>query len=139
MKPLIISFGESLVDFLPDRAGTPLRDVETFRKSIGGAPANVAVGVARLGGAIAMMGKVGDDEFGHFLRSALQAEGIDITGLHTTAAAKTGITFISLSADGDRSFLFFREKSAESTMCRDDIDTSVIDRATIFIAGATSS
>lgn len=136
MKPLIISFGESLVDFLPDRAGAPLREVATFRKSVGGAPANVAVGIARLGGAIAMIGKVGDDEFGHFLRDALRAEGVDITGVHTTSAAKTGITFISLSADGDRSFLFFREKSAEQTMCRDDIDTSVIDRATVFIAGS---
>lgn len=136
MKPLIVSYGEALVDFLPDRAGVPLRDVETFRKTIGGAPANVAVGIARLGCPVALMGKVGDDEFGHFLRLQLGEEGVDVEGLLHTRAAKTGITFISLTAGGDRSFLFFREPSADMTIRVPDIDTALIERSTIFVAGS---
>ncbi|MFB6374161.1 MAG: PfkB family carbohydrate kinase, partial [Bradymonadaceae bacterium] len=59
----VLSFGESLVDFLPDQPG-PLRDVDTFRKVVGGAPTNLALGLARLGCRAGLHGKVGDDEFG---------------------------------------------------------------------------
>ena len=132
----VLSYGEALVDFLPDRSGVPLREVETFRKTIGGAPANAAVGLARLGCDVGLLGKVGADEFGHFLLAALQKEGVDVSGVTQTRAAKTGITFISLDAAGDRSFLFFREPSADMTIAVDDIDTTVIDACTVFVAGS---
>lgn len=132
----IVSYGEALVDFLPDRAGVTLRHVETFRKTIGGAPANAAVGLARLGCDVALLGKVGADEFGAYLLDALRDEGVDVRGVATTTAAKTGITFISLDASGDRSFLFFREPSADLTIRREDIDVGVIEQCTVLIAGS---
>ena len=132
----VLSYGEALVDFLPDRAGVPLRDVETFSRAVGGAPANAAVGLARLGCDVALLGKVGADEFGHFLCAELAREGVDVAGVTQTREAKTGITFISLDAEGDRSFLFFREPSADMTMRRNDIDTDVIDGADIVVAGS---
>ena len=115
----VLSYGEALVDFLPDRAGVPLREVSSFRKTVGGAPANVAVGLARLGCDVALLGKVGADEFGHYLLEELTREGVDVGAMQQTTQAKTGITFISLTAEGDRSFLFFREPSADMTVnCR---------------------
>ena len=58
----VLCFGEALVDLLPDRRGK-LRDCERFTVHAGGAPANVAVGVARLGLKAAFCGVAGDDEF----------------------------------------------------------------------------
>lgn len=128
MKPAleVLSYGEALVDFLPEAPGKRLRDVELFMKTSGGAPANAAIGIARLGGRVGLLGKVGDDEFGHFLRDHLERESVDIRGVKMTGEAKTGVAFISLDERGDRSFLFFREPSADMTIRREDIDESVI-------------
>ena len=63
----VLCFGDLLIDFVPTTSGLPLAEVETFRRAPGGAAANVAVGLARLGAKSAFMGKVGDDVFGHLL------------------------------------------------------------------------
>lgn len=131
----VLSFGEALVDFLPERRGR-LRDVETFRKVVGGAPANLAVGLGRLGRRAALMTKVGDDEFGRYLRQALEADGVDCQAVRPTREAKTGITFVSLDASGDRSFLFFREPSADLTVRPSDVDEATVARSRIFQLGS---
>ncbi|KAL5055159.1 hypothetical protein RYX36_035842 [Vicia faba] len=60
--PLVVCFGEMLIDFVPTVSGLSLADASAFKKAPGGAPANVAVGIARLGGSSAFIGKVGEDE-----------------------------------------------------------------------------
>ena len=79
--PLIVTLGEALIDFVADVAGVTLAECPGFRKAPGGAPANVAVGVARLGGEAAFVGKVGDDPFGRFLVATLAAAGVDTRGI----------------------------------------------------------
>ena len=69
---LIISFGEVLIDFVPTVNGVSLAEAPAFKKAAGGAPANVAVGIARLGGKAAFVGKTGEDEFGHMLADLLK-------------------------------------------------------------------
>lgn len=132
----VLSYGEALVDFLPDQAGKPLRDVTNFRKTSGGAPANMAIGLAKLGRSVGLMGAVGDDEFGHFLRNHLEESGVDVSGVHITDKAKTGITFVSLDANGERSFMFFRQPSADTMFRAQDINVETIRNCSIFIAGS---
>jgi fructokinase len=135
-RPLdVLSFGEALVDFLPDRRGK-LRHVDSFRKAVGGAPANVALGLARLGCRVGFSSKVGADEFGAYLREALEAEGVDVSGVSDARGVKTGVTFISLDEDGDRSFLFFREPSADLSITADDIDETLVSRSRIVHLGS---
>jgi fructokinase len=98
----LLCLGEALVDLLPDRRGR-LRECEGFTAHSGGAPANVAVGVARLGRRVAMSGVLGDDEFGHLLLRKLAAEGIDCR-FRLAPKAPTGIWFVSVDAQGNRSF-----------------------------------
>jgi fructokinase len=100
--PEVVCFGEALVDLLPDRRGK-LRDCERFEVHPGGAPANVAVGLSRLGVRTAFAGVVGDDEFGHLLARKLGDEGIDVR-LRFTAEARTGLWFVALDERGDRTF-----------------------------------
>jgi fructokinase len=99
----VVALGEALVDLLPSQPG-PLAEVPSFSRHAGGSPANVAIGVARLGGRSAFVGTVGDDPFGAFLRQALTAEGVDTRALVAQRGGKTGVAFVSLDAKGSPSF-----------------------------------
>jgi len=128
----VVCFGDLLIDFVPTASGQPLAEVETFRRAPGGAAANVAVGLARLGAKSAFMGKVGDDVFGHLLADTLQSEGVDIGPLRFDARARTALAFVSLKADGERDFLFYRHPSADMLFTPDEVDRDVITKASVF-------
>ncbi|MBL8911230.1 MAG: carbohydrate kinase [Archangium sp.] len=116
----VVSLGEALVDFLPSKRGARVREVAQWTPCLGGAPANVAVGLRRLGARSAIVGVTGDDEFGHFLRDGLRKEGVDVRFMRQTREGKTGLGFVSLTRDGERSFTFYRERAAETFLCSTD-------------------
>ena len=130
-----VCFGEALVDLLPDRRGR-LRDCEAFQAHSGGAPANVAVGLARLGLGTGFVGVVGDDEFGHLLARKLAAERVE-AALRFTPEAKTGVWFVALDASGDRSF-FTPAGSDSADKLIDERDVARIPQARIFHCGSSS-
>ncbi|MDQ3263380.1 MAG: carbohydrate kinase [Myxococcota bacterium] len=134
----VICLGETLVDFLPEQPGMKVRDVRRWVRCSGGSPANVSVGVARLGGSSAMVGVVGQDEFGEFLLEALSNEGVDVARLRQTDEGKTGLVFISLTAGGDRSFMFSRTRSAELFLAERDVDPAYLERARALHFGTNS-
>lgn len=134
----VICIGETLVDFLPERPGVRVRDVERWLRCTGGSPANVAVGVSRLGARSAMVGVVGKDEFGEYLIEALANEGVDVARLRQTDEGKTGLVFISLTERGDRSFMFSRTRSAELFLSEHDVDPEYLDRAKALHVGTNS-
>ncbi len=138
LGPDVLCIGEALVDFLPDRAGRKVRDVESWLRCTGGAPANVSVGVARLGGRSALLGVVGEDEFGHFLKESLAGEGVDVTRLRQTSEGKTGLVFISLTETGERSFSFHRTRAAELFMGAADVDLPYVRSARVVHCGTNS-
>lgn len=121
----VVCLGEALVDFLPSKRGVRLRDVPSWHPCVGGAPANVAVGIARLGGSSALVGVTGEDEFGYFLRGGLEAEGVDVSGLRHTSEGRTGLGFVSLTKSGERSFTFYRNRSAETFIGSSDAKTAL--------------
>jgi len=132
----IVSFGELLIDFVALEMGVLVGDASGFVKAPGGAPANVAVAVARLGYDSAFMGQVGDDPFGHHLAEILAAESVNIDGLTFSQEARTALAFVSNTDDGDRSFMFYRHPSADMLMTPDDVNTDVIDDSEIFHFGS---
>src|SRR5262249_56482924 len=108
----VVSFGEAIVDFFPERPGVPLAEVERFSRHLGGAPANVAVGLARLGARSALLTLVGADEFGRFIRAELGREGVDVSGVGTHRTARTGVTFVAVGPAGRRALPLYRHPSA---------------------------
>jgi fructokinase len=134
----VVAFGELLIDFVPTLTGQDLAAAETFKKAAGGAPANVAVGLARLGVRSGFMGMVGDDGFGRFLAQTLSEAGVDVMPLRRTDRARTGLAFVSLRADGEREFLFYRSPSADMLMTPDDVDEAAIRDARAFHFGSIS-
>ena len=112
-RPEAVTIGEALIDFVSVEHGVSLRDAPSFLKAAGGGPANVAVGLARLNVQSAFIGRVGDDPFGHFLASTLRDEGVDISQLTYDEDVRTGLAFVSLTAHGERDFLFYRHPAAD--------------------------
>ncbi|MFC4766870.1 PfkB family carbohydrate kinase [Effusibacillus consociatus] len=133
----VVSLGEMLIDFVPDRRGS-LDEVESFRKSPGGAPANVAVAVTRLGGKAAFLGKIGLDPFGRYLVEVLEREGVDTRGVVLTEEAKTGLAFVALDESGDRSFLFYRDPSADMLLRECEINEEVLREGLVFHFGSVT-
>ena len=107
----IVCFGEALIDLLaqPPQGQAPRQ----FTEYAGGAPANTAVAVARLGGSARFLGMLGEDFFGARLLAQLSAAGVDVSGVQRTAAAKTALAFVALDERGERSFSFYRPPAAD--------------------------
>lgn len=133
-----LALGELLVDFVPDRNGVPLAEAERFVRAAGGAPANVAVGLARLGVRSGFLGKVGEDPFGRFLEGVLRDNGVDVRGLRFDEEARTALAFVSLTEDGDRDFLFYRHPSADMRHRPDEIDPELVAGAKLLHHGSIS-
>ncbi len=132
----VLSFGELLIDFVAQEMGVTVGDAPAFVKAPGGAPANVAAAVARLGGRAAFMGQLGDDAFGHYLAGVLAAERVDTRGITYSSAARTALAFVSNTLQGERSFMFYRHPSADMLMQPADVDTSLIDAYQAFHYGS---
>jgi fructokinase len=131
-----LSFGEALVDFFPPRPGVPLAECDVFHRHLGGAPANVAVGLARLGVDCGLMTLVGPDEFGDFVRAKLAQEGVNVEGVARHGRAKTGVTFVSVAEDGARKFLFFRHPSADQMI--GSFDEKLVAGAKVLHVGSST-
>ena len=130
-RSAIVCFGEALVDFLArpsPTAGAPRHFVEYA----GGAPANVAVAVARLGGDARFVGMLGADMFGDMLATQLRDAGVDIDHVRRTTAAKTALAFVSLDAEGERSFSFYRPPAADLLFAEDDFEPRAFEDAAVF-------
>lgn len=134
----VVCLGEALIDFVSEKRNVSLEDAPGFLKAAGGAPANVSVGLARLGKRVAFIGKVGDDSFGRFLAKTLCNNGVDISNLLFNKKHKTRLAFVSLSREGERDFEFYGENSADTKIKKDEIDASLIKRSKILHFGSIS-
>ncbi|MBH3238779.1 aminoimidazole riboside kinase [Serratia marcescens] len=106
--------GDAVIDLVPENANG-------YLKCPGGAPANVAVGIARLGGDSAFIGRVGQDSFGAFLQRVLSDEGVDIGHMRPDPEHHTSTVVVDLDLQGERSFTFMVQPSADLFLQPDDL------------------
>lgn len=129
--------GETLIDFVPSRPG-PLEDVASFDRRPGGAPANVAVGLARLGEPPLFWTRVGADPFGRFLERTLADAGLPDRFVERDPDAKTTLAFVTHDAEGDREFTFYRDAAADARLEPGRIGDHVLeDLEWIHVGGVT--
>ncbi|WP_142501714.1 aminoimidazole riboside kinase [Klebsiella sp. 2680] len=114
MNAKVWVLGDAVVDLLPESEGRLLQ-------CPGGAPANVAVGVARLGGDSGFIGRVGDDPFGRFLRHTLQQEQVDVSHMLLDSQHRTSTVVVDLDDQGERTFTFMVRPSADLFLTEDDL------------------
>lgn len=108
--------GDAVMDLLPDGEGRLLQ-------CPGGAPANVAVGIARLGGQSAFIGRVGNDPFGRFMSKTLADERVDVKWMRLDPAHRTSTVLVDLDEHGERSFTFMVRPSADLFLETADLPT----------------
>jgi fructokinase len=113
----VTSLGELVIDLVP----IPNVSGLAYAAKPGGAPANVAAGVARLGGRAAMVGNVGDDPFGRDALRALVEAGVSADTVAVSKVHKTPLAVVSYSGDVDVSYSFFRENSADINLVLNDL------------------
>ncbi len=104
----LLSYGEVLVDFLPSSAHNP-----SYTPLAGGAPANVAVAYAKLGGTSYFAGGISEDNFGNMLIQELENEGVNTNFVKIIEDANTALVLVSLDSSGERTFNFYRHNSAD--------------------------
>jgi fructokinase len=137
--PDIVSIGESLIDFLAFERGVLIENTAAFSLAPGGAPANVAASVAKLGGSAGFLGKVGADSFGVMIRKALSGVGVNVDMLVTDDRVNTTLAFISVKPNGEPDFVFYRNRcGADLALNKDEIDEGYIRGARILHFGSIS-
>ena len=134
-SPDVLVAGETLVDFLPDSAGS-LADVDSFSKRAGGAPANVAVGLAHLDAVPWFWTRVGSDPFGEFLTETLADHGVPDRFVERDPEAKTTLAFVSHDEDADRAFTFYRDGTADTRVERGGVPDDVLEEVSwVYVGG----
>lgn len=132
----VVALGELLIDFAAkskDPDGYP-----TMAANPGGAPGNFLAALNVYGKKTAFLGKVGDDAFGQLLLGTLQRAGIDTRGVIVDPDYFTTLAFVTFDSAGDRSFSFARKPGADTQLCWDEVDQSLIDEARVFHFGTLS-
>lgn len=131
MKELI-SIGEALIDFIPTRKGCSLSEVEGFTRVCGGAPANVAAAVAKLGLKSKMITQLGIDGFGDYIVRILDEVGVDTSCILRTKEANTSLAFVSLMEDGNRDFSFYRNPGSDMLLDKSDLQEEWFDNCGVL-------
>ncbi len=126
-----ITLGELLIDLVCPEPDRSLSEAGSFTKAPGGAPANVAVGLQRLGLATGFIGCVGRDPFGDYLAGVLAAEGVDTRHL-IRAAARTTLAFVATRADGRKDITFWRNPGADAELRPEDLDPTYLATTRLF-------
>lgn len=131
----ILILGEALIDIFA-APGTRLRDADTLRPRPGGAPANVAVALARLGADVGFIGKVGTDDYGGYLRELLAAEGVDVTYFTADRRAPTMVAIVAVPSATEQHFVLHSGASVLLTPA--DLPRQVIEASLLFNFGSVT-
>jgi fructokinase len=136
MKP-VFCFGEALIDFLPVMPADPVQS-RAFQQHAGGAPANVAVAVAALGGQAEFVGMLATDMFADFLLDSLHRANVGTAHVQRTDAAPTALAFVAWDEHGERSFSFYRPPAADLLFDAGALSTDAIATASVLHACSNS-
>jgi len=139
-RPLdLVLLGRAAIDFNPVDYFQPLTECTTFKKYLGGSPANIAVGLARLGKQCGFFCRVSDDQFGDFVTEEFTRENVDTSRIvRCTNGEKIGLTFTEILSRDDSSILMYRNQAADLSLCPADIDVDYIKGAKALLISGTA-
>jgi 5-dehydro-2-deoxygluconokinase len=137
-KPIdVITLGRASVDLYGQQIGSRLEDIASFAKSVGGCPANIAAGTARLGLRSALLTRVGDEQMGRFIREQLVREGVCVDGLKTDPERLTALVLLSVEDEGVSPMIFYRSDCADMALAPEDVDEGFIASARAIVVTGT--
>jgi 5-dehydro-2-deoxygluconokinase len=133
----VIAIGRVSVDLYGQQVGGRLEDMASFAKYVGGCPANVAIGAARLGLRAALLSRVGDEPLGRFVREQLVREGVDVRGLATDPGRLTALAILGIRDPETFPLVFYRERCADMALCEADVDEAFVASARAVVVTGT--
>jgi len=133
----VVTIGRSSVDLYGQQIGGRLEDMATFAKSVGGCPANIAIGAVRLGLKSGIITRVGDEPMGRFIREQMQREGVDVSGVRTDPERLTALVVLGVRDERTFPLIFYRENCADMALTENDIDPALIARARSIVVTGT--
>ncbi len=133
----VITIGRSSVDLYGQQIGGRLEDMDSFAKSVGGCPANVAIGTARLGLKSALITRVGDEHMGRFICEQLEREGVDTDGIVTDEKRLSALVLLGVRDQTSFPLIFYRENCADMALCEEDMAPEFIARAKAIVVTGT--
>ena len=138
-NPRILCLGEILFDLLADQIGRSLDLVESWTAYPGGAPANVACALTKLGSTSGFIGCIGEDEPGNQLIQVLQASGVDVSGVQRHKTAPTRQVYVVRTEEGDRIFAGFGDldttEFADTQLLADELPEKLFAEADFLVLG----
>ncbi|HEY7765684.1 MAG TPA: PfkB family carbohydrate kinase, partial [Aestuariivirgaceae bacterium] len=137
-QPLdVITIGRSSVDLYGQQIGSRLEDMQSFAKSVGGCPANIAIGCSRLGLKAGIVTRVGDEQMGRFIREQMAREGVTLDGIVTDPKRLTALVLLAVENDKSFPLLFYRENCADMALREEEIEESFIASAAAVLVTGT--
>ena len=132
----VITIGRCSVDLYGQQIGSRLEDVQSFAKSVGGCPANIAIGTSRLGLKSGIVTRVGDEQMGRYIKEQMGREGVALDGIATDPARFTALVLLSVENDKTFPLIFYRDNCADAAMTEADIDEAFIaSSASVLVTG----
>lgn len=137
-RPLdLICLGRAAVDLYGEQVGGRLEDVQTFAKYVGGCPANIAIGTARLGLRSGVISRVGDEQMGRFVVETLAAEGVETAGISVDPQRLTALVILGIRDRDSFPHIFYRSDCADMALAAEQIDPAFVASARALLVTGT--
>ncbi|OXM15417.1 5-dehydro-2-deoxygluconokinase [Paenibacillus herberti] len=134
----LIAIGRACIDLNAVEYNRPMEDTLTFSKYVGGSPANIAIGLARLGLRAGFIGKLADDQHGRFISRYMSEAGVDTSGLTVDREGrKTGLAFTEIISPDECSIMMYRDEAADLFLRPEEVDENYIRQAGILLVSGT--
>lgn len=135
----LIAVGRACIDLNAVEFNRPMEETMTFAKYVGGSPANVAIGLAKLGLKPGFIGKLADDQHGRFIKTYMTAAGVDMEEtVLDTAGHKTGLAFTEIKSPSECSILMYRDEVADLYLEASEVDEAYIKQARLLLVSGTA-
>ncbi|WP_079528744.1 sugar kinase [Halobacillus hunanensis] len=131
MKKDVITIGDAMITFDPSHNG-PMRFASSFERKAGGAEFNFAIGCARLGLSTGWISRLGNDEFGKFIRNFARGEGVDVSRVQLLDDYSTSLNFKEIRADGSGRTFYYRDRSPTEALSEATLDEEPLRHCKLF-------
>lgn len=135
----LVTVGRACIDLNAVEYNRPMEETMTFAKYVGGSPANVAIGLAKLGLKPAFIGKLADDQHGSFIKTYMTTAGVEMAGTVVDSVGhKTGLAFTEIKSPSDCSILMYRDEVADLYLEATEVSESTIKAGRLLLVSGTA-
>ncbi|WP_095006131.1 5-dehydro-2-deoxygluconokinase [Enterococcus canintestini] len=135
----VVALGRACIDLNAVEINQPMEETATFKKYVGGSPANIAIGLAKLGQPVGFIGKISDDQHGYFIKNFMSKAGVDSSQLiFDQDGHKTGLAFTEIKSPSECSILMYRQEVADLFLTPDEVSEEYIMTSEMLLISGTA-